>query len=333
MPVIKGNSLVLHFESDDGPPEWGYRLYVQPLDADERPCVSPLFTIESLPGLPAATVGKQDVTVHHESPDANNDGVLITFDRSFCTTQGAQSSRFGGRSSLKVSSSGAKYSYQAGSSWKPLLLQRTQTFTVQTKHSQASSPVSSASSLDFRFNVEISSGESQEDLESGVSDEAHGSFATDEAGEKGGVVGTSDCAFVCWLTTALCSPTDGLLHSCGASEDVVAGVLKGIVLSCLRAVMSLPMSLKPAMLRALAIVVRRLDVRKCAFDRSALNAIRALREAAISQHAVEQPLVGSQRAQFSAYLQVRVYPLLTLCQRMFSVNKCPWTESPMRIFN
>jgi hypothetical protein len=303
VPIIKGNSLVLHFETDDGPPEWGYRLYVQPLDADERPCVSPLFVIESLPGLPAATVGKQDVTVHHDSPDTNNDGLLITFDRTFCSTQGAQSSRFGSRNSLKISSSGGKYSYHAGSSWKPLLLQRTQTFTVQTKFSSGTLPSTTPLPLDFRFLVEVSSGESQDELQS-ATDDAQGSFATDEAGEKGGVVGTSDCGFVCWLTTALCSPTNGLLHSCGASEETVSNVLKGIVVSCLRAVMSLPMSLKPAMLRALAIVVRRLDLRKCSFDRSALNAIRALREAAIAQHALEQPLVGSQRAQFSAYLQV-----------------------------
>lgn len=160
--------------------------------------------------------------------------------------------------------------------------------------------------IEYRILVEIASTGQGDETQGSTGDNLLGAFATDEAGEQGGVVGTSDSAFVCWLITALCSPSQGLVHSCAAPKDVVAGVLKGLVSSCLRAVMSLPMSLKASMLRSLAIVVRGLDVQTCSFDRGTLNSIRALREAAIAQHSVEQSLVGSQRAHFSPYLQALV---------------------------
>lgn len=161
--------------------------------------------------------------------------------------------------------------------------------------------------------VEILSAEAGGDTEGGVAGEVpQGTFATDEAGEKGGVVGTSDCAFVCWLTTALGSPSDGLLRTCGADKDEISGVLVRLIASCLRACMAVPISLKVGMLRALAIIARGLELSRTTLGGESARCIRSLREAAIAQHTVEVPLVGSQRAQFSAYLQALVEAVAVL---------------------
>lgn len=348
-PLIKGQALTLHFESDEGLAEWGFRMFIVPLDAAGNAMSATCAWFESVPGMPHSTRGKYDVSLQQVkiifdraspfwlpvqektlkrlltialSQDvpmggngfAGGSGLLLTFDRKSCAA--VPGGRWGGRCHLKFSSSAGKVSYQGGSYWKPLLMPRTLTFTMQAKGSASGSPAAEGggSLLDFRFMLEILSAEAGGDAETGIPSEGQqqGTFATDEAGEMGGVVGTSDTAFLCWLITALCSPSDGLLHTCGADKARVEEQLARIVASCLRACLSIPIPQKAGMLHSLAIAGRGLDLSRVPLSKESSDAIRALREAAIAQHALEQPLVGSQRAQFSSYLQALVEAVAVL---------------------
>lgn len=136
---IKTNSVVVIFETDSSPGEWGFRLYIQPLDENGQATVVSTMIFDSVPAYTQGLRGKLDVTLQPDETDGSDNVMLINFDHDGCSltpTQhasrgSAPSSSEGGR--LKLISSRGKHVYVAGSRWEPVHLHGLNRFTLDCK--------------------------------------------------------------------------------------------------------------------------------------------------------------------------------------------------------
>ncbi|EKX51084.1 hypothetical protein GUITHDRAFT_103005 [Guillardia theta CCMP2712] len=299
-PDIQGNSLVVIFESDGGHGEWGFRIYIQPLDAEMRAISVPSFLFESVPAYSQNLRGKHDVTLYADNPDMGDSSIKVMFDKEFCSAQ--PNSTDSGR--LKIISSRGKHLFQSSSPWEAMDIPRASKFTIDVK-----GPATNR--LVFRFFSSLQSGDSQED---GVETLSLTPEGLKTNGEDGISAGVADFDFICWLMNALSSPSSGLLWKCKLNSDDLQREIKNLIEAGLVAIEHVAGSSRPGLLRSIASAARGLRRDSQGLSESALSIVRVLREAAIHQHAVELPQVGSQRAQFSPGLQALVEVVAVLDQ-------------------
>eukprot|EP00960_Hanusia_phi_P063027 765337-Hanusia_phi.AAC.2 len=299
-PDIQGNSLVVVFESDGGHGEWGFRIYIQPLDAEMRAISVPSFLFESVPAYSQTLKGKQDVTLYADNPDMGESSIKVMFDKEFCSAQ--PSSTDSGR--LKIISSRGKHLFQSSSSWEAMDIPRTSKFTIDVK-----GPATNR--LAFRFFSSLQTGDCMEDGVESLSLTPEGLKTN---GEDGISAGVADFEFICWLMNALSSPSNGLLWKCKLNSEELQREIKNLIEAGLVAIEHVAGSSRPGLLRSIASAARGLRRDSQGLSESALSIVRVLREAAIHQHAVELPQVGSQRAQFSPGLQALVEVVAVLDQ-------------------
>jgi hypothetical protein len=322
-PDIKCNSLVVVFETDSGPGEWGFRLYLQSLDESGLAVSVGNVVFESVPAYTQGLRGKQDISLHPEDVDCGDNALRVEFDPDGCSLTSAQSSRSaneGGR--LKFISPRGKQVYVAGCRWEPLSLGLTR-FTLDCKGPPTGR-------LEYRFTASL---RVCEPLHGGGWGEGGDTGTGDMEGENVSCALMADFQFVCWLMSTLSSPTNGLLGSSGLAPSIMYEHLRSLVECGLGAISSIPAPARLLLLRSISISVRGLraaaeelhgvggvgdkgsGLDKCAtpawkakrdLSPQAFASVRVLREAAIAQHAVELPQVGSQRAHFSPGLQALV---------------------------
>ena len=296
--VIRGSTFILQFETDGSPGEWGFRLVVEPLDAEGQPMTVPLCAVESLPSYPRGTRGKLDVTLCGDFPDTGDASLLLSFSQDV-PPEVPPGSPSPGR--LKLSASGQTHVFQEGFRWKPVELRGTSRFTLDWKTPAASAGAQGR--MEFNLKAEII----QPSVTPEGSETEAGPVGRAPSGETLLPVGPSDGDFVAWVLVALCAPTTGLLARCGEPMEWTQTLILEVTEASLEAVTSVRPALRTALLRALATSVRGSGSAVVQLlSKRSLRALRVLREAAVSQYATELPLVGSQRVHFSTALQCLV---------------------------
>jgi hypothetical protein len=124
-PDIPGNAVVLVFETDSSPGEWGFRLFLEAVDASGEAMAVPSVSFESVPAYTQGLRGKQDVTLLSECARGGGGGgggdksTHLVFDTLACSPATAHRPGGGAASShagrLKLITQRGKHVYVAGS--------------------------------------------------------------------------------------------------------------------------------------------------------------------------------------------------------------------------
>ena len=197
---LRGNSLTIVFETDAAAGEWGFRLYVQPLDANGVAMAVNTVVFAGVPAYTQGVRGKLDVTLQADDVNTHNHSMAVSFDTAACspanppggTSSGSVPSE-GGR--LKLLTARGKQVYVVGSRWEPLRLAGVNRFSLDCK----GPPLAR---LEYRFAASLSVDAA------GIEGDA---FAGGEAAASEGRAGAetgwggrlADYQFACWLLGAL----------------------------------------------------------------------------------------------------------------------------------
>ena len=201
---LRGNSLTIVFETDAAAGEWGFRLYVQPLDANGVAMAVNTVVFAGVPAYTQGVRGKLDVTLQADDVNTHNHSMAVSFDTAACspanppggTSSGSVPSE-GGR--LKLLTARGKQVYVVGSRWEPLRLAGVNRFSLDCK----GPPLAR---LEYRFAASLSV-----DAAGIEGDAFAGGEATALEGRAGAETGWSgrlaDYQFACWLLGALGTAT------------------------------------------------------------------------------------------------------------------------------
>lgn len=201
------------FETDSSPGEWGFRLYIQPVDDAGQAITVTSVIFDSVPAYREGLRGKLDVTLQAaDDADPSDNVMLINFDGARCSRtppqgagrSGAASSSEGGR--LKLISSRGKQVYVAGSRWEPVQMHGLNRFTLDCKGPPTGR-------LEYRIAACLRAGDPSDPRGAGAD------VAAERDGEGGSCYTMADYHFVFWIMSTLCAPTDGLLVSSGNVRD------------------------------------------------------------------------------------------------------------------
>ena len=127
-PDIPSNAVVLVFETDSSQGEWGFRLFLEAVDANGQAMAVPSVTFESVPAYTQGLRGKQDVTLLSECGRGGGGGgggggdlsTHLVFDTKACSPATATAHRAGGGAAsshagrLKLITQRGKHVYVAG---------------------------------------------------------------------------------------------------------------------------------------------------------------------------------------------------------------------------